>query len=63
MREQPSTGKRRSRFKVLVNLDEHPTPEDAATAWTEEVSRPRRVGRNKRADRLENKLSRLEELA
>lgn len=62
MRTQESTGKRRSYFKVLVNLDEHHTPEDAIPAWSDEVSRLRKVGRERRADWLENKLARLEEL-
>ena len=32
MREQPSTGKKRSYFKVLVNLDEHENAEAAVQA-------------------------------
>ena len=59
MREQPSTGKRRSYFKVLVNLDEHETPRDALHEWPDEVERLRWTGRTKRADWLEAKLNKL----
>ena len=59
MRTQPSTGKRRSYFKVLVNLDEHDTPEQAISAWSDEVNRLRAVGREKRADWLQGKLDSL----
>ena len=59
MRTQESSGKRRSYFKVLVNLDEHQTPEDALQAWPGEVERLRSAGRDKRADWLVGKLERL----
>ena len=62
MRTQESTGKRRSYFKVLVNLDEHASPEEALREWPEEVERLRAVGRDKRADWLQRKLDRLQEL-
>ena len=62
MRTQESTGKRRSYFKVLVNLDEHQTPEEALAAWPDEVERLRAVGRDKRADWLQGKLNKLQEL-
>ncbi len=62
MREQPSTGKRRSYFKVLVNLDEHDSPEIALQEWPEEVDRLRKAGRVKRADWLEDKLNKLRRL-
>lgn len=62
MRTQPSTGKRRSYFKVLVNLDEHESPEAALQAWADEIDRLRGVGRDKRADWLEGKLERLRDL-
>lgn len=62
MREQPSTGKRRSYFKVLVNLDEHEKPEQAVTAWSDEIERLRGLGRVKRADWLESKLEKLRRL-
>lgn len=62
MRIQESTGKRRSYFKVLVNLDEHDTPEQAVTAWSDEVERLRGLGRTKRADWLESKLEKLRRL-
>jgi hypothetical protein len=59
MRTQGSTGKRRSYFKVLVNLDEHETPEIALSEWPDEVERLRRAGRAKRADWLQGKLEKL----
>ena len=33
MRTQPHTGKQLSYCKVLVNSDEHETPQDALAAW------------------------------
>jgi hypothetical protein len=62
MRTQESTGKRRSYFKVLVNLDEHASPEEALREWPEEVERLRSVGRVKRADWLAGKLQTLRTL-
>jgi hypothetical protein len=62
MRTQPSTGKRRSYFKVLVNLDEHESPEAALSAWSEEIERLRGLGREKRAEWLQRKLDRLRDL-
>ena len=62
MRTQESTGKRRSYFKVLVNLDEHDSPENALAAWPGEVRRLREVGRDRRAERLQGKLERLRKL-
>jgi hypothetical protein len=53
-------GARRSRFKVLVHLGEHATPEAALEAWREDVERVRRVGRDKTAARIEEKLRKLE---
>ena len=43
MRTQPHTGKRLSYFKVLVNSDEHETPQDALAAWPEDIRRLRGV--------------------
>jgi len=37
-------GARRSRFKVLVHLGEHHTPEAALEAWREDVERARQDG-------------------
>ena len=62
MRTQQSTGKRRSYFKVLVNLDEHEAPEIALEEWPREVARLRSVGRGRRADWLQEKLERLRKL-
>jgi hypothetical protein len=53
-------GARRSRFKVLVHLGEHATPEAALEAWREDVERARRVGREKTAAGIEAKLQKLE---
>jgi hypothetical protein len=62
MRTQLSTGKRRSYFKVLVNLDEHESLEAALSAWSEEIERLRGLGREKRAEWLQRKLDRLRDL-
>jgi hypothetical protein len=53
-------GARRSVFKVLVHLGEHQTPEAALEAWREDVKRARRVGREKTAVRVEEKIRKLE---
>jgi hypothetical protein len=53
-------GARRSRFKVLVHLGEHATPDAALEAWREDVERARRVGREKTAARIEAKIRKLE---
>jgi hypothetical protein len=53
-------GARRSRFKVLVHLGEHATPEAAFEAWREDVERARSVGRDKTAARIEAKIRKLE---
>ena len=53
-------GSRRSVFKVLVHLGEHEAPEAALEAWREDVERVRRVGREKTAARVEEKIRKLE---
>ena len=53
-------GARRSRFKVLVHLGEHETPEAALEAWREDVERARRVGHDKTAAWIEEKVRKLE---
>ena len=53
-------GSRRSKFRVLVHLGEHATPEAALSAWREDVERARRVGREKKAARIEEKIRKLE---
>ena len=53
-------GSRRSKFRVLVHLGEHATPEAALAAWREDVERTRRVGRDKTAARIEEKIRKLE---
>ena len=54
------SGARRSVFKMLVHLGEHETPEAALGAWREDVERARRVGRDKTAARIEEKIRKLE---
>ncbi len=56
-------GKRRSVFKVDVHLGEHPTADDALTAWSQEVDHLRRIGRESKADKLQDKLNRLRQLS
>ena len=53
-------GARRSVFRVLVHLGEYETPEAALEAWREDVERARRVGREKTAARIEEKIRKLE---
>ncbi len=53
-------GARRSVFKVLVHLGDHETPKAALEAWCEDVERARRVGREKTAARVEEKIRKLE---
>jgi len=55
-------GKRRSVFKVDVHLGAHETPEEAIAAWTNDVERLRRVGRERQADKLASKLEKLRAL-
>lgn len=56
-------GYRRSVFKVLVHLGEHPTPDDALAVWPGEIDHLRRVGREGKADKLAGKLERLRALS
>lgn len=56
-------GKRRSVFKLLVHLGEHPTPDDAISAWSDEVVKLRAIGRDNKADKLERKLEELRSLS
>ena len=55
-------GKRRSVFKVDVHFGEYQTPEEALSAWPEEIRHLRSIGRENKADRLESKLNKLYEL-
>ena len=55
-------GKRRSVFKVDVHLGEHPTAEDALSAWPQEITRLRQIGRESKADKLTDKLAELRRL-
>lgn len=54
-------GKRRSIFKVDVHLGEHPTAEDALTAWTNEVE-TLQTTRPRKAEKLQAKMDRLKAL-
>lgn len=60
MRGNP--GYRRSVFKVDVHLGEYPTAEEALTAWPREIARLREVGRERKANRLQEKLDKLQKL-
>ncbi len=55
-------GKRRSAFVVDAHLGEHPTPESALEAWPASLARLRAVGRDRRAESLEAKLIKLQQL-
>lgn len=46
----------------VVHLGEHETAEAALAAWPKEIQELRRVGRPKRAEKLQEKLDRLREL-
>jgi hypothetical protein len=50
------------RQEVLVHLGEYPTPEDALRAWPEQIAQHRRAGRDDQAEKLQDKLDRLQEL-
>ncbi len=55
-------GKRRSVFKVDVHLGEHPTADEALTAWAEDV-RQLQATRPRKANKLRAKIERLKEWA
>jgi hypothetical protein len=59
---QGSSGKRRSVFNVDVHLGEHSTPEEALAIWPKEVDHLRQIGRESKAQKLQGKLDRLQEL-
>lgn len=48
---------------MLVHLGEHPTVEEAIAAWSEQIGRLNAIGREKKGERLQEKLDRLQELA
>jgi hypothetical protein len=48
--------------EVLVHLGQYSTPEGALDAWPEEIDAHRRAGRDEQAERLQDKLVRLQEL-
>jgi hypothetical protein len=55
---QGEPGKRRSVFKVDVHLGEHPTADEALTAWADEVERLQTT-RPRKATKLRAKMDRL----
>ena len=59
---QGPAGKRRSVFKVDVHLGEYPTPEEALATWPQEVNHLRQIGREGKAEKVQRKLDRLQEL-
>ena len=59
---QGPSGKRRSVFKVDVHLGEHATPEEALATWPQELDHLRQIGRESKAEKLQGKLNRLQEL-
>ena len=59
---QGPAGQRRSAFKVDVHLGEHATPEEALATWPQEVDHLRQMGRESKAEKLQGKLDRLQEL-
>ncbi len=59
---QGPAGKRRSVFKIDVHLGEHATPEEAIAAWSEDLRRLRDIGRESKAEKLQQKLDRLQRM-
>jgi hypothetical protein len=55
---QGEPGKRRSVFKVDVHLGEHPTADEALTAWADEVERLQTT-QPRKATKLRAKMDRL----
>jgi hypothetical protein len=56
------SGKRRSVFKVDVHLGEYSMPEVALAEWPDEIERLRSIGRESKAEKMEQKLLRLRKL-
>jgi hypothetical protein len=56
-------GKRRSMFVVDVHLGEFENADAALGAWPAEIARLRAVGRDRRAESLEAKLIKLQQLS
>jgi hypothetical protein len=46
----------------VVHLGEHSTAESALESWPQEIAELKRVGRPKQAEKLQDKLKRLQEL-
>ena len=59
MREQPSTGKRRSYFNVLVNLDQYEDQHKALKAWPRDIENLEEMGKSRQARKLQTKLDKL----
>ncbi len=50
------------RQKVLVHLGEYETPEAALAAWPKDIREHKEAGRDEQAEKLQQKLERLQEL-
>jgi hypothetical protein len=50
------------RTDVLVHLGEHETPKAALAAWPDAIAEHQRYGRDEQAEKLQEKLDRLQEL-
>ncbi len=46
----------------VVHLGEHSTAQSALESWPQEIKELKRVGRPRKADKLQSKLDRLQEL-
>jgi hypothetical protein len=55
-------GKRRSVFKIDVHLGGYATLEAYLSAWSSEIDQLRQIGHESKADKLQEKLNRLQEL-
>ncbi len=56
------SGSRRSAFKVEVHLGEYRDAEEALSAWPPQIERLRQIGREGKANTLQEKLNKLHEL-
>jgi hypothetical protein len=48
--------------QVVIHLGEHQTAEVALSAWPQEIQELERIGRPRKAEKLQGKLDRLQEL-
>jgi hypothetical protein len=54
--------KSKVKHEVLMHLGEHETPEAALAAWPSEIEHLRRIGRDDKANKLEDNLEKLRAL-